>query len=324
VSQPGAEVQLTVAGASKAVASARTDAAGKAVIPLPEAAGARYVVKVGYSGLTYSSREIARPEAGGLRATYVVHDRTTDRSKLLLAPGTHWVCQIGERVVRFMQVLRLATKEELIVDPGQRPGLALPLPEGAEGVELPKALQGIVALDPQHPDKVWLRAPVPPMGLTIQIYYSLRYSGPSCDFRQRLPLALPKSVLRVLDNTEVRLAGPSIGGPAEDPERGQLLLLEPAGAGQDVVFSFTNLPHRDTRLRQLALLVVGLILVWGLIAALGGPRRARALARRREQLLDRLLRARSGKKRGKRKRGQRPGPEQGLRAELEQIWEEPW
>ena len=316
---PGATIQLR--GPDTKVASARTNAAGAASFQLPADGSA--LLEVSHSGKTYRSRPLARPVSGGLRATFQVFDRTTERSALIVAPGSHWVSQIGEKVVRFMQVLRLATRGDRIFDPGAA-GVALPLPEGADAVEIPAELRG--ALRQGRPGEVLLTAPVPPAGLTVKVYFTLPYSGDRLTFRQKLPLALPQSLVALVNGDSVTLDGPSIAGPPQtdaDPQAGGVRYpLAATKAGAATVFTFVNLPHRDHLPRTMALLVVGLIALWALIAALSGPRRARALLRRRERLLAALLQARrrSG---GKRARKHQQEQER-LLEELRQVWDEPW
>lgn len=316
---PGATIQLR--GPGTKVASARTDDAGAASFQLPADGSA--LLEVEHGKKTYRSRPLVRPVSGGLRATFQVFDRTTKRSALIVAQGSHWVSQVGEKVVRFMQVLRLATRGDRVFDPGAA-GLALPLPGGASAVEIPAELRG--ALKQGRPGEVLLTAPVPPAGLTVRVYFTLPYSGDRLTFRQRLPLALPKSLVALVNARNVTLDGPSITGPPQtdpDPQGGGVRYpLAATKAGTTTVFTFVNLPHQDHLARSMALLVVGLIALWALIAALSGPRRARALLRRREQLLAALLQARrrSGGKRARKHQLE----QQRLLEELRQVWDEPW
>jgi hypothetical protein len=318
---PLADTTVQLRGPGTKVASAQTNAAGAASFQLPADSGA--VLEINHGGQIYRSNPLKRPTSGGLRATFQVFDRTTKRSALVLAPGTHWVSQIGEKVVRFMQVLRLTTKGDRIFDPGSA-GVALPLPEGAGAVEIPAELRGALKLG--GPDKVLLMAPVSPAGLTVRVYFTMPYSGDRLTFRQRSLLAVPRSVVAVVNGDAVTLDGPSIAGPPEadpDPRAGGVRYpVAAAKVGESTVFTFVNLPHQDHLPRSMALLVVGLIALWALIAALSGPRRSRALLRRRERLLAALLQARhrSGGKRARKHQQE----QQRLHEELRQVWDEPW
>jgi hypothetical protein len=278
---------------------------------------------VTFDGLTYRSRRLVPPPRGGLRATFVVFDRTRDRDQLTLAPGSRWIFQIGEGVINVMQLLSLQVRREAIFDPGPD-GLAFPLPDGAVNAELAPELAGILKIDRQR-GAIRLAAPVPPGGLPLRLFYALPYEGPSLEFRQRTILAVRESLVAVLNSDQVEISGPSISGSS--PRRlapakvGATLDLEPAAAGSTIEFTIQGLPHRSRTTLFVVLGLAGLIALWGLLAALSGSRRARARVEEQEQLIQKLLQIRRSKGANK---GTKPQKQQDLKQRLQRLWEESW
>lgn len=317
----GARVSLAEDGATPRELSP-TDAQGQTLAELVE--GKRYRVQVSHGGMTYASRVLTAPAGAeqGTRATFQVFDRTSDTSKLILGDGSHWVAQVGEGAVRFMQVMRLDTTADAIVDPGER-GLELPLPAGARNLELPDELQGLVEADAAH-NAVRLRAPVPPGGLPLRVFFEVPFDGATLELRQPMPLALPgpTGVLLVNATRRVQVGGPAVEGQGQLTERGMSFKVAGVKAGGQLEVTFENLPHRDNRLFIAVLALAGLIALWAVFAATAGPRQAESRRARREKLLAQLVQARRSQK-GKAKRA-KPERQAELVQELKQVWEEPW
>jgi hypothetical protein len=313
----GASVTLERDG-NKLPSLARTDAEGQTTAILEEG---RHHAQVTHDGLTYRSRSFKLPASGGVRATFQVFDRTRSAAKLALGRQSHWVAQIGERVVRFMHVIQLANEADAIIDPKQP--LAFPLPDGARRVEIPAELQGILVLDEPR-RRVRLAAPVPPGGLPLRVYFEVPYQGATLDFRQVLPLRQEASAVLLMNGGKAMLSGPAITGTSQPNEGGEGTVFPVAAAegGRAVEFTFTGLPRRDRRPLYVALALAGLVALWGLLAALGGPRVAEQRRERREQLLDQL--AQLSKKSGGKKSRSRDSKEkrEQLRQELIHVWEE--
>jgi hypothetical protein len=326
--QPQAGVVVTAApGGKRADRRVTTDAEGKTLLQLTPAQIDGLALRVTFDGLTYRSSRLVPPPAGGLRVTFVVFDRTRDRDHLTLAPGSRWILQIGEGVINVMQLVNLQVRREAIFDPGPD-GLAFPLPAGVVNVELAPELKGIMKIDRQRGSPVIrLAAPVPPGGLPLRLFYALPYKGPSAEFRQRSILAVPESLVAVLnrDHDQVEISGPSISGPS--PRRrtqagvGASFDLEPTAAGSTVEFTVEGLPHRSRTPLLVVLGLTGLIVLWGLLGALSGSRRAKAIAEQREQLIQKLIQIRRSKDANK---GSKPQKQQELKQRLQRLWEESW
>lgn len=285
---------------------------------------ARFAVHVRHDELTYRSSTLERPAAGGLRVSFTVFDRTTDTSRLVLAEGSHWVCQVADGVLRMMQIWQLQPRGDQIVDPGTE-GLELPLPAGAAGVEVPRQLQGIVVHEPDR-GALRLRAPVPPGGLPLRVFYSLPYRGPHLELSQPMTVALAPALLHVLNHPGLVVGGPASAGPprrAEASERGEVFPLEAVPAGGRLELSLEGLPHRDRRgLYAVLALALGVTL-WGVIGALTGPRRAREIDDRRAQLLERLERlTHTAGEGGEEDRRRREREREAVMQELRQLLEE--
>lgn len=317
----GARVSLVEEGATPRELP-HTDAQGQTLAAIVE--GKRYRVQVGHGGMTYASRALTVPAGArqGTRATFQVFDRTSDTSKLILGDGSHWVAQIGEGVVRFMQVMRLDTTADAIVDPGEA-GLELPLPAGARNLELPDELQGLVEADAAH-NAVRLRAPVPPGGLPLRVFFEVPFDSATLELRQPMPLSLPgpTGVLLVNATRRVQVGGPAVDGKGQLTERGMSFKVAGVKAGGQLELTFDNLPHRDNRQLIAVLALAGLIALWAIFAGAAGPQRAESRRARKEKLLTQLVQARRSQK-GKGKRAG-PGHQAELIQELRQLWEEPW
>jgi hypothetical protein len=299
-----------------------TDEQGQALLTLEATGPERYQVQVTHDKLTYHGRKVALPAEHGLKATFVVYDRTGDRSRLALGGGSHWVCQLGERVVRVMQIIEIEHRAQTIFDPGAD-GLEIPLPAGAADLEIPAELSSVlVPLPEPRRDAVRLVAPVPPVGVQLRVFYTLPYRGRELELRQPMALALPESRIVLMNGAEVQLSGPSLAGPGQkNPDGpGVVYPLGAIAAGARVELTLAGLPHRDRGMLLGALVLCGLIALWGLAAALTGRQRAEQRRLRREQLIGQLVDARrssAGRQGG-------PGRQEEIARELSQIWEEPW
>lgn len=309
----GASVALVQEG-GKARPLAHTDEQGTTAAPA--AVGRRrFTLRVQHDGLTYNSAFVA-PSDKGLRATFHVFNRTRDRGRLSLAPGSHWVCQIGEGALRFMQVIQLGNDADSIYDPGAE-GLVLPLPAGARNVELPSELKGLAAYD-EAVRAVRVTAPLPPGGLSLRVFYEIPYSSRELELRQAIPLPLGASTLVLLNgDAPVHAAGPSIEGRGrqEEGQQGRAFSITPIASGGRLEVTLDGLPHRDRLPLTVTLVLAGLIGLWGILGALGGPSRARQRQTRRERLLQQLAQARRSPK--------KKGSSAELMRELEQVWEDP-
>jgi hypothetical protein len=318
----GARVELRLPDKQKPARSVVTNAKGEALMEVGAIKAKRFTLQVLHDKLTYRSGELERPAGHGLRATFVVFDRTQDGRHLALGSGTHWVCQVAEGVVRFMQVFHLVQQADQTFDPGAA-GLELPLPAGARNLELPQELQGSVVYDEDNA-ALRLMVPVPPPGLELRWFYEIptAESTGEVELRQRLPIPLGRSRLVVLDSggLPLQLSGPSIAGDGqrEQERRGMAFPLHPVRAGGSIEVTFAGLPHRDRRPLWAVLALAGLIALWGALGAIGGPRHVKEREAQRERLLKQLVQAR--RKQGKKQRER----QEGLVQELKQLWDEPW
>jgi hypothetical protein len=315
----------------------RTDAEGKLLVTLPgvlerapaSQPGAPHgqapshgpaVIMVRHDGLTYRSGRIRSPAAGGLTATFVVFDRTRDPSRLTLGTGSHWVCQIGESALNFMQVLNLSNQGDTVFDPGPE-GLRLPLPQAARNAEVPEEYKQLLTVDREQ-NQLRVVAPLPPGSLPVRVFYEMPYQGADLDFRQKLPLSSGESVLVVVNSDRVRVLGPSVESAAAaraSERKGLQIVLRPVKAGAFLELTLSDLPHRDRRDVYGALGLAGLLALWAVAAAWSAPRSARRREEQREQLLQQLVQLRRSKHRGDPASQRRKE----ILEELHRVWGEP-
>lgn len=317
----GAQVQLVASASTKMGPAALkptalklTDARGETLASLTSD---HDMIRVQHDGLTYSSAALSRGTKHGVRVVFQVYNRTADLKRLVMGPGSQWVCQVGEGVLRFMQVVQLENKGDAIFDPGKE-GLVIPLPSGARNVELPTEAAGVVLLD-EDQRTVRLVTPLPPGGLPLRIFFEIPFDSSELELQQRLPLRLAKSALVLVNaGDRVRISGPGVDTRGyTQAERGTVHAIAPLQAGGQLEITVANLPHRDRRLLLVVLALAGLVGLWAVGGALGaGPRVSRRQARR-EQLLQQLVQMHRSKKR----QGQAARRAE-LTQELEQVWED--
>jgi hypothetical protein len=154
------------------------------------------------------------------------------------------------------------------------------------------------------------------------VFYTLPYKGRELELRQPISLALPGARIVVINGAEVQLSGPSLAGPGQQNPDGPGLVypLGEMAAGARVELTLGGLPHRDRRTLWGALVVSGLIALWGVVAAWTGRQRAERRQRHKEQLIDELVEARRSPGGGQ----GGPDRQEEIARELSQIWEEPW
>ncbi len=267
----------------------RTDQGGTALItPRPQDGGVGPFL-VRFQEMTYRSGVLQLPEKGGLKVTFTVFDRTPKPDHVTLGRGSHLVCQVGEGAINVMQVLELVNESEAIFDPGTA-GYVIPLPSNAVRVEVPAELREFLRHDP-HSSRLRLMAPLTPGRTVLRVFYELRYQGSELDVQQTMTLPASESVLMVVNNEQVNLLGPSVQRErdfAPDKRQERIFGLAPVKKGATLEFTLTDLPHRDTRLIYAAVAVAGMIMLWALLAAWAGPRRAAQRGATREALLDQL------------------------------------
>jgi len=291
----------------------------------PAAARGPISVTVRHDGFSYRSAPVELPAEGGLTLTFPVYDRSKDTSRLVIGQGSQLIFQISEGSLAVTLDLQLTNRGDTLFDPGSA-GLAIPLPARATEVVIPDALKPILKhQSEQH--RLLITKPLPP-GLTpLRFAVELPYRGGEVEYRQQLPLALEPSLAGVINGPGVELQGPAIDHLEPPPEgekdgqpRPRVYVLAKAAAGASLELTLSGLPHRDERASLVAIALAAVLLLWGVAAAVVGPRRARERQTRREALLQQLVQLARSKHRGEQVTQKRKE----LLQELRQQWEEPW
>ncbi len=297
----------------------RTDLQGQAIFKREFDKASPWRVEVMYDGLTYTSEKFDFLADRGLQVTLNVYDRSKDKKMLRLAEGSHWVCQIGEQVVRFMQVLVLENRGTTIFDPGAK-GLSLDLPEGVVNVEIPQDYRDLLRYDKER-NKLLVMAKIPPGQGTFRFFFSIPYQRANLEFKQRMALFTAQSKVAVLGGAHFRaLIGPSIKGQMQREPKGQdgvIFLVEAVKAGGSIEFTILGLPERRSRDIWMGIVIALLIALWGVGAAFQGPRHAK----QQQELRDKLM---QGQKDLEHRSGKPTQELDMLRAELEHLNQDAW
>jgi hypothetical protein len=107
----------------------------------------------------------------------------------------------------------------------------------------------------------------------VQFAYTLPYSGPTVDYRQKLPAALAQLTVIVQKVGDMSVTSPQLSTQRDmHAEGGHFIVGQgpPLAAGTDVTVAFAGLPHAATWPRDLALALAVLILCGGAFAAFRG------------------------------------------------------
>ena len=269
-----------------------TDEKGEVRIQLPADKGSRAMILAAHDELTYRSRSLGGGGEKGLLATFQVFDRTSKATDVMLGPGTQLVAQVMEGSISFMQVLQVMNNGDSIYDPGKA-GLDLPLPVGAMGVQFPENYKGLIVTDE---DKRFLRlvAPLPPGELDLRYFFEVSFKGGEVEIIQPVPFACPEASISVINELPVKVTGPvvtgsgmrGVAGANAKPRLVYALGKQPAGGKWELVLS--GLPSKDERAIWIVMGLAGMIMIWGVAAAVGGTARARRRQEQKDQLLTRL------------------------------------
>ncbi|MCC6751858.1 MAG: hypothetical protein IT371_29665 [Deltaproteobacteria bacterium] len=281
-------------------------------------------LSVAFAGTDYTTDAISLPDSGGLRATFTVYDKTSDPSNIWVGPGSHLLAQLNEQTIHFRQVFSLYNTGEALFEPRDK-GLLLPLPEGAQQLQVPEEYAGLVTAEPAL-GAVRVVKPLPPGRLMIEVFYLLRYEGEALDVRQRLPVATAQTLLVVTNSDSVELSGPSVKGRRMEEQGGvktPVFTLAPARAGTLTEFTISGLPTRNKRLTHVVLGLAGLLLLWGVVAAFGAGHSQGLRSDRREALLKELVELERVAADGSVPPAELEHRRATLKKELAGLWEEP-
>lgn len=332
----GHEIVVT-AGSTKR--TAKTDESGRAqVTGLPPRASATAEATV--DGERFTSQPFDVPERGGIRVILIAGleqaraRREKEEAEAAKAPPVKGAVVFGgeSRIVfefqddtlRVFYLLDIVNTARTRVDTGGP--LIVDLPRGGAGV---RVMEGSFAGATAMGDHVTIAGPFPPGTSSVQIGFTMLYSGDRATVSQRFPAALQKITVAAEKIGELALSSPRFAEQSEvKTSNGTPFILasgERLPAGAELAIQLTNLPHHATWPRKTALALAAAIIAAGAWLALrrstDHDERRRLLAQR-DSLYGELVKLeeqhRAGRIDGERYRTKR----QRLLGELERVYGE--
>jgi hypothetical protein len=296
---------VTLAGPGQRL-DANTDAQGRATFgDVPP--GTRVVVQTIVDGETLQSQPFTIPPSGGVRIALIAgleaaaaRERAA-REDAARQPARQGIVVFGgeSRVILEFQddnlqvfyLLDIVNNARTPIDIGQP--LFIVLPEGATSAG---ALQGSSTLAVVQGDRIRINGPFPP-GLTqVQVGYRFPYGGDMAVLSQQWPAAFEQLFVAAEKVGNLQMSSPQFQQQQEANAGGAPFLMATGGrinAGDSLTLTLTGLPHRQTLIRDVGVVLGVLILVAGFWAALMGPggriTRATQLATRKDQLFAELV-----------------------------------
>jgi hypothetical protein len=296
---------VTLAGADQRL-DANTDAQGRATFgDIPP--GTRVVVQTIVDGETLQSAPFTIPARGGVRVALIAGLEAAaarerlEREQAAQQPARQGIVIFGgeSRVILEFQddnlqvfyLLDVVNNARTPIDIGEP--LYIVLPAAATGAG---ALQGSSTLAVVQGDRIRINGPFPPGITQVQFGYRLPYSGDTTVLTQQWPAAVEQVFVAAEKVGNLQISSPQFQQQQEANAGGAPFLMATGGrinAGDSLTLTLTGLPHRNTIVRDVGVVVGVLILVAGLWAGLTGPRarntRIEELTRRKDKLFADLV-----------------------------------
>jgi hypothetical protein len=296
---------VTLAGGDQRL-DANTDAQGRATFgDIPP--GTRVVVQTIVDGETLQSAPFTIPASGGVRVALIAGLEAAaarerlEREQAAQQPARQGIVVFGgeSRVILEFQddnlqvfyLLDVANNARTPIDIGEP--LYIVLPAAATGAG---ALQGSSTLAVVQGDRIRINGPFPPGITQVQFGYRLPYSGDTTVLTQQWPAAVEQVFVAAEKVGNLQISSPQFQQQQEANAGGAPFLMATGGrinAGDSLTLTLTGLPHRNTIVRDVGVVVGVLILVAGLWAGLTGPRarntRIEELTRRKDKLFADLV-----------------------------------
>ena len=272
----GHVVDFTVDGK---VRQAKTDSDGRASISgLRRGTSVRAVAVV--NGERLESQEAVVADSG-LRILLVATDPEAEKRAaedralavaaavkgvVVLGPESRFIAEIQNDELTVFYQLEIVNSARTPVDPGGP--LVFNLPTGARGASV---MDGSTPQATANGPRITVTGPFAPGVTSLQVGYTLPYSGGTAVIDQKLPAALQQLNLLVQQLGGFTVRSAQLTGTREvQDERGQALIIG-AGpglpAGQSFAIEISGLPHRPVWPRNLALAMAAVIMAAGLWAA---------------------------------------------------------
>jgi hypothetical protein len=276
----GETVELAGPGVSK---TAKTDESGRATFS-GLAPGTRLTVAVVVNGERVESQPFDVPNAGGIRVMLVASDAEIDRKaaedrKLAEGPAVTGAVVLGEQTriviessddaLNVFYILQFVNTAKKPVDVGGP--LVFDLPAGALGAGM---MEGSAPNGVAAGNRVTVTGPFKPGDTMIQFAYSVPLGGKEIVLAQKIPVPVTRLSIVAQKLGSMQLASPQVTQKREMTADGQTYIVGQGGsvkAGDTVTLTLSNLPHRPTWPRNVALLLTLLVLAAGAWGATRGP-----------------------------------------------------
>jgi hypothetical protein len=276
----GETVELAASGGPK---TAKTDDSGRATFSglIP---GTQVKAIVVVNGERVESRLFDVPNAGGVRVMLVASDAEIDpkgaadrklaegpavTGAVILGDQTRIVIESHDDALNVFYILQFVNTAKTPVDVGGP--LVFDLPEGAVGAGM---MQGSAPNGIAAGNRVTVTGPFKPGDTLIQFAYSVPLGSEEIVLAQKMPVPVTRLSVVAQKLGSMQLASPQVTQKREMNADGNTYIVGQGGsvkAGDTVTLTLSNLPHRPTWPRNVALLLTFLVLAAGAWGATRGP-----------------------------------------------------
>lgn len=203
-----------------------------------------------------------------------------DASKLVFGRSSHLLGQVADGLISFRQVLELKNLANAPVDVQ---GMSIAFPIRANGLTLISKTPFVEIKG----EKLVFIKPVPVGKRTIVTSFQIASDGPTLDFRQKLSIPLPSMLMAITNNDRVKIHGPTLLR-REMRQNTPVFVFNGVKANSFFEFTLSGLPFRDTRPRNIAVILSIVIGLWMIAAVISSARSRRAKRAEKEALLNQL------------------------------------
>lgn len=288
------------------IRAATTDAQGRAQFS-GLAAGTAVEAGTVVDGETLTSQQFNVPPSGGVRVALIAGLKAaSDRERaaaeaaakeparpgiVTIAGNSRIILEFQDDNLQVFYLLDIVNGARTPIDTGNP--LVMELPGDATGATL---MEGSSRLAAVHGDRVTITGPFPPGVTSLQVGYTLRYSGDAATINQSWPAAVEQVFVAAEKVGDLRLSSPQLPQQQEGESSGQKFVMGRGArlnTGQTLTLTLTGLPHYNHIVRNVGVGLAVLILAIGLWAGLtGAPARKGHVAQleaRKEKLFKQLV-----------------------------------
>lgn len=241
-------------------------------------------VQAEVDGETLQSQEFQVAATGGTRVALIAgiaaaaareEAEAAEAAKQPARPGVVVLGSQSRVIVEFQDddltvfyVLDVVNAARTPIDTGNP--LVIDIPKDARGTTL---LEGSSQLASFRKGKVIVTGPFPPGSTSVQVAYKLPWHGSSVQIDQVWPVSMDDVFVAVERVGGLTLSSPQVAQQQEGQASGQTFIMgigPRLNPGQPLSITIAGLPNRTTWTRNMGLGAAGLILAFGLLAAIRG------------------------------------------------------